>query len=382
MRWICLLVLLLSLCFHFTNVAAVEFREDVVHYATGDEAQVLIRECKSFFVYTIVFRFVYCCLLSLSLPSMYKDTVQRQNAQPGFVEADVSFARTMFDIGRGYMDDGSANTISGHPGHSFLYETSESAWVGSWIRVSNDIMWSTVDAMRFYENVHLNQILQAGVRSNDTPRPRLCLTYYIAAVIASQLMLTSTRPPLIVDLQQCMHRRQGDRPRDDFNPALGNLDAGPFLAMIYLIIERILRRYKYVFLDGMSVLQHFIDYIATDPSRYIVVRLSDEEIESFDPIFNQMRRRTGRELASVHVLLVKDRQTGRFIFIVAVIQMASHIGSVSTYSLDFDLCSGLWVGSCSEPRIFGGSRVDFDIHFAKLHSFSHSVMNENISCFD
>jgi len=142
-------------------------------------------------------------------------------------------------------------------------------------------------------------------------------------------MLTSTCPPLIVDLQQCMHRRQGDRARDDFNPALGNLDAGPFLVMIYLIIERILRMYKYVFLDGMSVLQHFIDYIATDPSRYIVVRLSDDEIESFDPIFHEMRRRTGRE-DSVHVLLVKDRQTGRFIFIVAVIQMASHIGGVST----------------------------------------------------
>jgi hypothetical protein len=41
-----------------------------------------------------------------------------------------------------------------------------------------------------------------------------------------------------------------------------------------------------------------------------------------------------------------------------------------TYSLDFDLCSGLWGGSCSDPRIFGGSRVDFDIHFAKLSSFS------------
>ena len=115
--------------------------------------------------------------LSLSLPSIYKDTEQRQNAQPRFVAADVSFARTMFNMGRGYMDDRSANTISGHPGHSFLFENSESAWVGSWIRVSNDVMWSTADAMRFYENVHLNQILQAGVRSNDNPRPRLCLTY-------------------------------------------------------------------------------------------------------------------------------------------------------------------------------------------------------------
>jgi hypothetical protein len=143
-------------------------------------------------------------------------------------------------------------------------------------------------------------------------------------------MLTSTdRPPLIVDLQQCMHRRQGDRPRYDFNPALGNLDAGPFLVMIYLIISRILRKYKYVFLDGISVLQHFIDYIATKPrGRYFVLRLSDEEIQSIDGIFDRIRLRTMR-LASVQVLLVKDLQTGRFIFIVAVVQMASHIGSVS-----------------------------------------------------
>ena len=172
-------------------VAAVDWREDAIRYATGDEAQALIRECKSFFVYTIVFRFVYCRLLYLSSPSIYKDTEQSLTAWPGFVATDVSFARTIFDMGHQYMVSGSANTISGHPGHSFCYETSESTWVGSWIRVSNDIMRSTAAAMRFYENVQLNQILQAGVRSNDTPRPRLCLTYLIAAVIASQLMLTS-----------------------------------------------------------------------------------------------------------------------------------------------------------------------------------------------
>ena len=157
----------------------------------------------------------------MSTPSIYKYNEQRLTAQPGIVAADFSFARTIFDMGHRYMVDRTANTISSHPGHSFCYETSESTWVGSWIRVSNDVMRSTADAMSFYENVQLNQILQAGVRSNDTPRPRLCLTYLIAAVIASQLMLTSTtRPPLIVDLQQCMNRRQGDRPRDDFNPAL------------------------------------------------------------------------------------------------------------------------------------------------------------------
>jgi hypothetical protein len=79
----------------------------------------------------------------------------------------------------------------------------------------------------------------------------------------------------------------------------------------------------------MSVLQHFIDYIATKPrGRYFVAKLSDEEIESIDAIFDHIRFRTMR-LASVQVLLVKDQQSGRFIFIVAVVQMASHIGSVS-----------------------------------------------------
>jgi hypothetical protein len=53
-------------------VAAVDWRENAVHYATGDERQSLIRQCKSFFVYTIeiVFRFVSFIVsyLSLALP--------------------------------------------------------------------------------------------------------------------------------------------------------------------------------------------------------------------------------------------------------------------------------------------------------------------------
>ena len=189
-------------------------------------------------------------------------------------------------------------------------------------------MVSTADAMTFYEHVDLNQILQAGVRSNDTPRPRLCLTYLIAGVIASQLMLFSILPPLIVDLQSCMNRRQGGS-GDDFNPALGNLAVGPFLGMIHLIIKRILRKYKYIFLDGMSVLQNFIDYLATKPNRYIVARLTDQMIERVDTIFNQMRRFTGQHTA-VHVLLVKDLLTSKIIFLVATKQIASYIGSVSS----------------------------------------------------
>jgi hypothetical protein len=254
--------------------------------------------------------------------------VQRQTVPSTTVRASVTFARKIFDLAYGYMVDGTANSCHNHPGHAFLFETSESTWVGSWIRVSNDVMVSTADAMTFYENVDLNQILQAGVRSNDTPHPRLCLTYFIAAVIASQLMLTSSRPPLIVDLQSCMNRRQGPRPGDDFRPALGDVDITPFLLMVHLIICRILRKYKYVFLDGFSVLQNFIDYLATKPNRYIVARLDDEMIETFDQVFDQMRRLT--LLQCVHVLLIKDLITGRIILLVATNQIATHIGSVST----------------------------------------------------
>ena len=50
MRWIGLFVLLLSLCFQFMPVAAVNWRKNAIYYVTGDEAQALIRECKSFFV--------------------------------------------------------------------------------------------------------------------------------------------------------------------------------------------------------------------------------------------------------------------------------------------------------------------------------------------
>ena len=71
MRWIGLLVLLLSLCFQFMPVAAVDWREDAIRYATGDEAQSLIRECESFFVYMIVFRFVYCRLFYICYRLQY-----------------------------------------------------------------------------------------------------------------------------------------------------------------------------------------------------------------------------------------------------------------------------------------------------------------------
>ena len=88
-------------------------------------------------VFLRVYDCVSFCLLSLILyllsPSIYKDNEQRLTARPGIVAADFSFARTIFDMGQQYMVSGSANTISGHPGHSFCYETSESTWVGSWI---------------------------------------------------------------------------------------------------------------------------------------------------------------------------------------------------------------------------------------------------------
>jgi hypothetical protein len=52
-------------------VAAVNWREDALHYATGGAAQALIRECESFFVHMIVFRFVYCLLSIFGIAFQY-----------------------------------------------------------------------------------------------------------------------------------------------------------------------------------------------------------------------------------------------------------------------------------------------------------------------
>ena len=65
-----LLVLLLSLCFQFAPVAAVDWREDAVRYATGGEAQGLIQG-ESFIMYTIMFCFVNCLLSIFDIVFQY-----------------------------------------------------------------------------------------------------------------------------------------------------------------------------------------------------------------------------------------------------------------------------------------------------------------------
>ena len=64
-----LFVLFLLFCFQLiltenaSSVTAINWMTDEgVHYATGDEARGLIRECKFFIMLTIVLCFIYCCL--------------------------------------------------------------------------------------------------------------------------------------------------------------------------------------------------------------------------------------------------------------------------------------------------------------------------------
>lgn len=65
---------------------------------------------------------------------MYEDTEHRQTRD------NVSFAREMFRMAHGFMVERIANTSHDNPEHAFLFETSESAWFGSWIQISKNIM--------------------------------------------------------------------------------------------------------------------------------------------------------------------------------------------------------------------------------------------------
>ena len=141
----------------------------------------------------------------------------------------------------------------------------------------------------------------------DTPHPRLCLTYLIYGVMANQLMLGGNRPPLIIDIIPCMDRRQGSN-CDDFDKTLGNEYIDPILDMAYLIIAYILARYNYVFLDGVTVLNAFLSFIATKAEEWKLVILSNEIIALFDNTFNLARKQTGHHC--VHVLLFLNVRTG------------------------------------------------------------------------
>jgi len=82
-------------------------------------------------------------------------------------------------------------------------------------------------------------------------------------------------PPLVLDLQPCVHRKQGTT-KDDFKEELGNVDIEPILELAYLEIEHLLANYKFLFVDGFSVLDVILRYIGENPSSWTVTILDDD----------------------------------------------------------------------------------------------------------
>lgn len=67
--------------------------------------------------------------------------------------------------------------------------------------------------------------------------------------------------PLFIELIPCNKRRKGGGSTDDFDKELGKDDIGPTIEMAQLIIGYILACYKFVFADGVSVLDAFLSFI-------------------------------------------------------------------------------------------------------------------------
>ena len=89
--------------------------------------------------------------------------------------------------------------------------------------------------------------------------------------------------------------------------------------MVQLIMLYILARYNYVFLDGVTVLNAFLSFIATKAEHWKLVVRSDEMIALFYHTFN----------CCVHILLnITNVQTGQIIIAYATTaqRMALPIG--------------------------------------------------------
>jgi hypothetical protein len=215
--------------------------------------------------------------------------------------------------------------------------TSDTVILGSWSQSTNDVMVSSASMMLVGLSINRNQILSAGER-NDIPgdtKPRLCLSYMIYGLMTSELMDGGEiLPPLIADLLPCFERRQGTT-EQDFDKDLGSIDITPIIEMVYIIITYMLERYKYVFLDGFSVLDAFLSFFESNQDEWVVVQLGDEMIDLFDSgVFDRSRDRTGHD-DCVHVLLVQNIETENFVIIHATYQMASTIERMSTLRTNF-----------------------------------------------
>jgi hypothetical protein len=138
-------------------------------------------------------------------------------------------------------------------------------------------------------------------------------------------MLVGPLGPLVVDLAPGVPRAQGEN-TDDFDPELGRVDID--IDISNRIIERILKLYRYIFLDGIAVLQTFLNFIA-EQGNWLVVILSDDDMNRIDPRYDSTRDLYGGKHV-IHFILLMNEKSGEIKFVASTRQMASAIGSVST----------------------------------------------------
>ena len=166
------------------------------------------------------------------------------------------------------------------------------------------------------QSMSLDEILYAGKRSDnpwDPEERRLALSYFYYALGVTDIVAevdddgVNRLPPLVLDLQPCVHRKQGTT-EDDFKEELGNVDIEPILELAYLEIEHLLANYKFLFVDGFSVLDVILRYIGENPSNWTVTILDDDMISMFNDTFDYIRKTTGQHECVV-VLLIQNTVT-------------------------------------------------------------------------
>ena len=194
-------------------------------------------------------------------------------------------------------------TAQNDVGSSFRIDTTDEAFVSSWMRPSNDIMVTDIDKMIPMENMLTNQVLRAGCRS-DLPnrQTRLCLSYMIAGMFASAFLrsrgdlsndsstgiiesLSNLRDddliaPLIVDLIPVIDRSKG-MTEEDFCDDNGNVSIHPGMPLAMKRMSYILCHYSKIFSEGDDVWEGFMHCICKEG--HTVKVLSDKDIAVLDP---------------------------------------------------------------------------------------------------
>ena len=265
----------------------------------------------------------------MSCSCAFSNKVIVQNHEPELlvVNKDEQFADDQFTIVKQKLIDRVFGSCQIDPGMVWRVDTLPIAIVASWTRCSNDDMTGSPELMRIIRDMNLGQFLRAGVRS-DLPngQRRMCFSYMIYGLMC-MAMFVGTLCPLVVDLQPGVPRAQGDN-TDDFDPELGSVDFDPDVSNP--IIKRILKFYRYIFLDGISVLQRFLNVIA-EQGNWLVVILRDEQMDMIDQQYDSTRLKHGGDHV-IHFILMKNETTDEIKFVAATRQVASAIAGVSILS--------------------------------------------------